>query len=89
MTIYELGMAYGDTAEVLRGRIRQLEQALDGAQDELARQQLEGRIRPLRVMFRETRAVARHLQGYYRRAGRAPVRKRLNRGGAGNEKDIL
>ena len=49
-----------------------------GFKDELIRQQLEGRIRPLRAMYRETRAVARHLQGYYLRAGRAPRRRQGN-----------
>ena len=75
MTIYELGVEYGATATVLQGRITELEQALEETEDELIRQQLEGRIRPLRAMYRETRAVARHLQGYYLRAGRAPRRR--------------
>ncbi|HIT02223.1 MAG TPA: hypothetical protein IAC21_05300 [Candidatus Enterenecus merdae] len=66
MTIYELGLEYGAAATVLRGRIVELEQALGQTRDELARQQLQGRIRPLRLMYRETRAVARHLQRYYR-----------------------
>lgn len=78
MTIYELGVEYGATATVLQGRITELEQALEETEDELIRQQLEGRIRPLRAMYRETRAVARHLQGYYLRAGRAPRRRQGN-----------
>ena len=71
MTIYELGLEYGAAATVLRGRIVELEQALGQTRDELARQQLQGRIRPLRLMYRETRAVARHLQRYYRHHRRA------------------
>ena len=78
MTIYELGVEYGATATVLQGRITELEQALEETEDELIRQQLEGRIRPLRAMYRETRAVARDLQGYYLRAGRAPRRRQGN-----------
>ena len=78
MTIYELGVEYGATATVLQGRITELEQALEETEDELIRQQLEGRIRPMRAMYRETRAVARHLQGYYLRAGRAPRRRQGN-----------
>lgn len=69
MTIYELGVEYAMAAAMLQGRIRQLEELLEQAGDEGERQQLEGRIRPLRVMCRETRAVARHLQGYCRREG--------------------
>src|SRR5690625_3232351 len=75
MTIYELGVQYGMTAAVLRGRIVELERMLEEAQDETERQQLEGRIRPLRAMYRETRAVARHLQGYYIRTGSVSRRK--------------
>ena len=74
MTIYELGVQYGMTAAVLRGRIVELERMLGEAQDE-TEQQLEGRIRPLRAMYRETRAVARHLQGYYIRTGSVSRRK--------------
>ncbi|HIT31254.1 MAG TPA: hypothetical protein IAC25_00195 [Candidatus Enterenecus stercoripullorum] len=79
MTLYELGEQYGVTAEVLQGRIAELERVLEETEDELARQQIEGRIRPLRVMYRETRAVARHLQGYYRRTGGTQRRKQTNR----------
>ena len=71
MTIYELGVEYAMAAAMLQGRIRQLEELLEQAGDEGERQQLEGRIRPLRVMCRETRAVARHLQRYYRHHRRA------------------
>ena len=78
MTIYELGVEYGAAATMLRGRISELEQALEETRDEAVKQQLEGRIRPLRVMYRETRAVARHLQGYYLRTG---ALKRRGKGG--------
>ena len=76
MTLYELGEQYGVTAAVLQGRIAELERVLDETEDELDRQQIEGRIRPLRVMYRETRAVARHLQGYYMRTGALHPRKK-------------
>lgn len=79
MTLYELGRQYSAAAAVLRGRITELEQRLGEARDEVDRQQLEGRIRPLRVMYRETRAVARHLQGYYLRTGQGSGRKRPKR----------
>ena len=76
MTIYELGVEYGMSATRLRGRIVELEQAIGETQDDSVRQQLEGRVRPLRVMYRETRAVARHLQGYYMRTGTLHPRKK-------------
>ena len=80
MTIYELGMEYGAAAALLLGRIAELEQALAELEGgEPARQQLEGRLRPLRAMYRETRAVARHLQNYYLRTG-AARQKRQARG---------
>lgn len=65
MTIYELALEYGEAAARLRERIRRLEQEKKLTGDEQAQLQLDGRIRPLRAMYRETRAVARHLEGYY------------------------
>ena len=81
LTIYELGVEYAMAAAMLQGRIRQLEELLEQAGDEGERQQLEGRIRPLRVMCRETRAVARHLQGYYLRGRPAREGRALRRRG--------
>ena len=49
MNIYELAMEYGHTAELLRGRIHQLEQEKKLTEDEETRLQLDGRIRPLRA----------------------------------------
>ena len=61
----------------------QLEQAGRESADEERRRQLEGRARPLRSMYRDVRAVARHLEHYYekhapRQAGAvtSPRRKR-------------
>ena len=67
MTIYELAMEYGRSAALLRGRISQLEQERKLTQDEQQQHQLDRRLRPLRAMYRETRSVARHLEGYYAR----------------------
>lgn len=67
MTIYELAMEYGHTAALLQGRIRQLEQKRKMTEDEQEQFQLDGRLRPLRAMYRETRSVARHLERYYAR----------------------
>lgn len=77
MTIYELAMEYGHTADLLRGRIRQLEQERGQTQDEQTQLQLDGRIRPLRAMYRESRCVARHLERYYART--APEKGRKSR----------
>lgn len=77
MNIYELAMEYGHTADLLRGRIRQLEQEKKLTDDEQLQLQLDGRIRPLRAMYRETRDVARHLEGYYARTD--PEKRRMRR----------
>ncbi len=65
MTIYELSLSYGRTAADLRQRITALERASKDEKDEAVKHSLEGRIRPLRNMYRDTRAVARHLEHYY------------------------
>ena len=72
MTLYELSLEYQQTAAGLRRRIVELERASREAEDDDRRLQLEGRIRPLRSMYRDTRAVARHLNGYYEKF--APLR---------------
>ena len=75
MTLYELSQEYEQTAAVLSRRIAELELASRETDDEEGRRRLEGRIRPLRSMYRDVRAVARHLEYYYekhmprRRAG--------------------
>ena len=65
MTLYELSLEYEQTAADLRRRIVELERASREADSEGRRLQLEGRIRPLRNMYRDVRAVARHLEHYY------------------------
>ena len=67
MTIGELAAEYSRSAALVRQRIVELERVMEGADDSL-RLQLEGRIRPLRSMYRDTRQIARHLERYY--AGR-------------------
>ena len=64
MTLHELALEYEQTAAALRGRIAELERERRGA-GEARRLQLDGRIRPLRTMYRDVRAVARHLEHYY------------------------
>ena len=67
MTLYELSLEYEQTAAMLRERISELERALKEAGDEQRRVQLDRRLRPLRSMYRDTRAVARYLNDYYRK----------------------
>lgn len=76
MTIYELGLEYGRSAALLRDRIAELKRAEREACDEVLRLEIAGRLRPLQAMYRETRAVARHLEFYYVRSG--ADRKRRN-----------
>jgi len=64
MTIEELALEYSRSAAMVRQRIRELEQAMKEADDNV-RLQLEGRIRPLRTIYRDTRQVARYLERYY------------------------
>ena len=65
MTLYELSLEYARTAADLRRRIVELEHAGRETDSEARRLQLEGRARPLRSMYRDVRAVARHLEHYY------------------------
>ena len=67
MTLYELSLDYEQTAAMLRVRISELERAMRETGDELTRARLDRRLRPLRSMYRDTRAVARYLNDYYRK----------------------
>ena len=66
MTLYELALEYEQSAALLRERISELERAMKDADDEPRRVQLDRRLRPLRSMYRDARAVARYLSGYYK-----------------------
>lgn len=80
MTLYELSLEYERSADMLWGRIAELKQARKETEDEVQKTLLEGRIRPLRAMYRETRAAARHLGNYYRKY----IPRRDNRPAAGS-----
>lgn len=75
MTIYELALEYGKSAGRLRERISELERLRRETEDEELQAQLERRVRPLRAMYRDTRAVARCLEDYYIRIDRRKRRK--------------
>ena len=88
MTLYELALEYERTADLLRGRISELERAMREAGDEPGRARLDRRLRPLRSMYRDTRAVARYLSDYYKKftpGGQA----RGSRGGVNRENRFL
>ena len=67
MTLYELALEYEQTAAMLHRRISELEQAMKEAGDEPGRARLDRRLRPLRSKYRDTRAVARYLNDYYKK----------------------
>jgi hypothetical protein len=69
VTIYELGLEYGQTAGALKERIRQLEALRSDQTDPRELVLLDGRLRLLRSMWRDTRAVAAYLEHYYERGG--------------------
>ena len=64
MTIQELAKEYSRSAALVWERITELERAMEEA-DEITRLQLDGRVRPLRNMSRDTRRTARYLERYY------------------------
>ena len=76
MTLHDLSLEYAQTAACRRRRITQLEGERKRAQDEGRRVQLDRRIRPLRSMYRDVRAVERHLTRYY---DRTSIRERRPR----------
>jgi len=64
MNIRELAEEYERSALLLRDRMTDLERAQKEAEEEQTRAQLELRLRPLRSMYRDTRAVVRYLKRY-------------------------
>ena len=67
MKLKELALSYRESARWLAVRIRQLKGELERAEDPLERSSLEGRIRILWTMYRETRDVAVVCERYYER----------------------
>ena len=72
----QLAREYGRSADLLRGRITELEHALRENEDPEAQARLDRRLRPLRAMYRDTREVARTLERY---APRQELRRRCAR----------
>ena len=67
MKLEELARSYRESARWLAVRIRQLKRELERAEDPLEQKNLEGRIRVLWTMYRETRDVAVVCERYYER----------------------
>ena len=65
VTLYELSQQYRLTAETLRERIRLVETERELETDEDARRLLDYRLRLLRSMWRDARAVSLHTEHYY------------------------
>ena len=78
MTIPELAEVYRDSATLLWGRIKELEQQQRDADSEQERLNLDSRIRILRSMYRDTRAVTRELESYCRWRERSAQRHEEN-----------
>lgn len=70
MTLKEIGREYRAQAQVLRERIRSLEQARAESEDKRERERLRGRISLLSAIWRETRDQAVLLERYYERGYR-------------------
>lgn len=68
MTLSAMAASYHHSADLLRGRIRDLKERMRTA-EQLERTHLEQRIRELSIMYRETRTTARTLEHYYDRRG--------------------
>lgn len=67
VTLYELSLEYRQTAEALRERVRELESRRELEEDDEQQRLLDYRLRLLRSMWRDTRAVSVHLEHYYER----------------------
>jgi hypothetical protein len=67
VTLYELSLEYHQSAVVLKERITRLESLMAEEPDPREQLLLDARLRLLRSMWRETRAVASYLEHYYER----------------------
>jgi hypothetical protein len=67
MTLMELSAQYRSQAELLRGRIEQLQRRYARSRSKKERLELEGRIRLLTSMHRDTVDVAALTEHYYDR----------------------
>lgn len=67
MTLLELSMEYRGNCAVLKGRVRELKDAIAATDDTMQQQLLRQRIADLMTLYRECREIALHLEHYYDR----------------------
>ena len=70
MTLQEMSVEYRAQAQVLRGRIKELEAARRAARDPVEQEKLQVRIWALDTLWREARDQAVLLERYYERGYR-------------------
>lgn len=68
MTLLELSEQYAVSAQLLRGRIRQLRQMEKNAEDDQTRQRLHRRIADLQPMLTQCRQIQQLTAHYYERS---------------------
>lgn len=68
MTLYELSFTYEHSAELLRGRMRELHRAEIATRDRTERQRLRRRMAELEPLLREMRELAVLSRRYYDRS---------------------
>ena len=67
MTLYELALEYSQTAAQVWAHIKELELTKKESTDPRQIQTLDGRIRALRSLYRDTKRIAKYLENYYRK----------------------
>lgn len=67
MTLLELSVQYRHQADILKGRLKQLNTLLRQTKDQNERDRLCDRIRNLSILYREARALAVLTARYYER----------------------
>ena len=67
VTLYELAIEYNQTVAQVLARIRELEQMKKAETVQWRINALDGRIRSLQSLYRDTRRIAKHLENYYRK----------------------
>lgn len=81
MTLYELSQSYKVSAEQVRTRIKELEQAKKTESVPWRVKALDGRISKLRSLYRDASTVAKYLENYYSKFEPQRGAKRMGRRG--------
>ena len=67
MTLLEMSVVYRGNCAVLKGRMRELKEAIAATEDAAQQQLLRQRVADLMALYREGREIALHLEHYYDR----------------------